>query len=95
MREELKPQLDWKGLAIGCVDALNHPERSLPEKPLITVEIKGSLPRKGWPRPKRLLCENSRGGRVYHYDAMNLLAAMAAHGLIEVAASPSEPAQEP
>lgn len=76
--------IDWNGLAEACVDSMNHPERSRPDKPLITIVCKGRLPGKGWPRPKRLLCINPRGERVYHYDAMYFLAAMAAHRLVIV-----------
>lgn len=76
--------IDWKAIAEACVDSINHPERSAWEKPLITLVFKGRLPGKGWPRPKRLLCINPRGERVYHYDAMNFLAAMAAHNLVTV-----------
>jgi hypothetical protein len=75
-----------KELAIACVDSMNHPERSAGEPPLITLVGKGRkplFPRAGWPRPKRLLCENPRGERVYHYDATNVLAALVAHGLVE------------
>lgn len=76
-----------KEIALACVDAINHPERSLPDKPLVTlvwITGKNPLPRKGWPRPKHLLCENSRGEKVYLYDATNMLAALAAHGLVKV-----------
>lgn len=73
-------------LANACADSIRHPERSLPDKPLITLVGKSSsmFPKKNWPRPKRLLCVNSRNERVYHYDAMNVLAAMAVHGLVDV-----------
>lgn len=72
-------------LAAACVDALNHPERSGGEPPLLTLEGRGTLfPKGGGPRPKRLLCVNSRGNKVYHYDAKNVLAALAARGLIEM-----------
>lgn len=73
-------------LADACVDAINHPERSKPEEPLLTLVGKkgGLFPRKGWPRPKRLLCVNSKEEYVYHYDATNVLAALAARGLVDV-----------
>ena len=78
-------------LAAACVDALNHPERSLPDKPLVTLCGRRGLgfPRKNWPKSKRLLCVNSKYEYVYHYDAMDLLAAMVAHGLINLADEPS------
>lgn len=82
----------WLNLAKACVDAINHPERSHPEPPLLTLAIRGKIPfpKKGWPRPKRLLCENPRGERVYHYDARDFLAAMCAHGLVEYRVTPVE-----
>jgi hypothetical protein len=79
--------MTWPELAEACVDAINHPERSAGEPPLITLVWTGKcpFPHRGWPRAKRLLCVNPGGERVYHYDATNVLAAMAAHGLIKVA----------
>lgn len=73
-------------LADACVDSLNHPERSKPNEPFVRLVGKkgGLFPRKGWPKPVELLCINSRGGYTYLYDAASVLAAMAAHGLIEV-----------
>lgn len=73
-------------LAAACVDAINHPERGCGECLITLVWMKGRnpLPRKGWPRPKHLLCENPRGEKVWLYDAKNLLAAMVAHGLVEL-----------
>ena len=74
-------------LANVCIDALNHPERSRNGKPLVTLvwtKGKNPFPRKGWPRPKHLLCEHPRRERVYLYDAMDVLAALAAHKLIDV-----------
>jgi len=78
-------------LADACADAIRHPERSLPEKPIVTLVGKRGLglPRKNFPRAKRLLCVNSRNEYVYHYDAMNLLAALAARGLVDVRFGPS------
>lgn len=71
-------------LSLACADAIQHPERSLPDKPLITLVGRGSLfPRKGWPRPKRLLSEKSNGERVWHYDAMSVLVALVANDLVE------------
>ncbi len=68
-----------------CADAIRHPERSGREKPLITLEGKGTLfPKGGGPRPKRLLCVNARGNNVWHYDAFSVLAALAARGLVKV-----------
>lgn len=77
-------------LAAACVDAINHPERSGSEPPLVTLVWSGKnpFPKKNWPRPKRLLCVNPRGERVYHYDATNLLAAMVAHGLVKMETLP-------
>lgn len=72
-------------LANACVDAINHPERSGGETPLITLEGSKTLfPKGGGPRPKRILCVNARGNKVYHYDAANVLAALAAHGAIKL-----------
>lgn len=73
-------------LANACMDSIRHPERSHPDNPLITLvgRKRGLFPKKGWPRAKRLLCVNPRNEYVYHYDAANVLAALAAHGLIEV-----------
>ena len=73
-------------LAKHCVDSINHPERSRPDAPLITLvwmNGKNPFPRKGWPRPKHLLCDNPRGEKVWLYDATNMLAALVAHGYIE------------
>jgi hypothetical protein len=77
--------MTWKELAEQCVDSINHPDRS-PGAPLITLAWKGKcpFPRSGWPRMKRMLCVNRNGEKVAHYDARNVLAAMAAHGLIKV-----------
>lgn len=74
-------------LADACVDSLNHPERSRPGTPTIVLKHNkkgGAFPRKGWPKPIRSE-ENVNGpGYVLLYDAASVLAAMAAHGLIEV-----------
>lgn len=69
-----------------CIDSINHPERSVPENPLITLVGKRTLfPYGGGPRPKRLLCVNpNTGDKVWHYDAMSVLAALVAHGAIDV-----------
>ena len=78
-------------LALKCMDAIRHPDRSLPDKPLITLVGKHQLfPHGGGPRAKRLLCVNSDGDRVYHYDAMNVLAALAADEMIGVEVSDSQ-----
>jgi hypothetical protein len=89
--------MTWPELAEACVDAINHPERSAGEPPLITLVWTGKcpFPRRGWPRAKRLLCVNPAGERVYHYDATNVLAAMAAHGLIKVAGATEMPFPAP
>lgn len=74
-----------KELALACVDAINHPERSRPDKPLVTLVGKKTLfPKGGGPRPRRLLCINPRGEKVWHYDATDLLAALVAHGLVKM-----------
>ena len=79
-------------LAQCCVDSLNHPERSKPDKPLVTLSGKrgGLFPKGGGPRPKRLLCVNHAGEYTYHYDAMNVLAALVAHGAITLADQPTD-----
>lgn len=72
-------------LAAQCAESIRYPERSIPDKPLVTLVGKHALfPKGGGPRPKRLLCVNRDGDRVWHYDAMNVLAALAAAGLVEV-----------
>jgi hypothetical protein len=77
-------------LVRACVDSINHPERSGREKPLVTLEGKRQLfPHGGGPKPKRLLCVNSGGNKVWHYDAWSVLAGLAAAGLI-VAKTPTE-----
>jgi hypothetical protein len=74
-----------KDLAFQCLEAIRHPDRSLPDKPLITIVGKHSLfPHGGGPRPRRILCVNSSGETVYHYQAMSVLAALAANELIGV-----------
>lgn len=61
-------------LVLRCMDSLRNPDRILPDKPLITLVGKHALfPHGGGPRPKRLLCVNSNGDRVYHYDAMHII----------------------
>jgi hypothetical protein len=72
-------------LAAACVDAINHPERSAPDEPLVTLVGKRTIfPKGGGPRPKRLLCINSQGQKVWHYSAMDVLAALAAHGAVSI-----------
>lgn len=73
-------------LMLACVDSMNHPERSLPEKPLVVLTGSKTLFPKGvGPRPLRLLNENPyTRQRTWHYDAMSVLAALAAAGLVEV-----------
>ena len=72
-------------LALACVDAINHPERSGGEPPLLTLEGKKTLfPKGGGPKPKRLLCVNARGNKVWHYDAKNVLAALVANGAVKM-----------
>jgi len=74
-----------KELAFQCLEAMRHPERSAPEKALITLEGTHTLfPRGGGPKPERLLCVNSRGNKVWHYNAMSVIAALAANELIGV-----------
>jgi hypothetical protein len=75
-------------LAARCVEALNHPERSLPDEPLITLVGKHTLfPKGGGPRPKHLLCINCDGNKVWHYSAFKVLAALVAHRVIDVKAN--------
>ncbi len=78
--------MTWNELALQCVDSINHPDRSAGEAPLITLTWKGKcpFPRKNWPRAKRILCVNRAGEKTAHYDARNVLAAMAAHGLVKI-----------
>lgn len=46
-----------------CCYSLNHPERSIPEKPLITiVGTKTLFPHGGGPRPKRYTLRQSQAG---------------------------------
>ena len=85
--------MTWPELAKSCVDAINqHTESGVSEFPFVTLVFKGKIPfpRKAWPRPYHLLCENPRGERVYLYKAMDLLAAMAAHKLIDVELAPAQ-----
>ena len=80
-----KENMTVKDLAFQCLDAIRHSERSAPDKPLITIEGKHVLfPHGGGPRPKRILCVNSRGNKVWHYSAMDVLAALAAQEMIGV-----------
>lgn len=80
-----------KELAFQCLDAIRHPERSGSEKPLITLEGTHTLfPKGGGPKPKRLLCVNSRGRKVWHYDAISVLAALAANDMIGVEITDSQ-----
>ena len=74
-------------LAKACVEAINrHTAAPVSKEAYITLVFKGKIPfpKKNWPRPVHLLCENPRGERVYLYSAANLLAAMIAHKLIEM-----------
>lgn len=81
-----------KELALACVDAMNHPSRSFPEEPLVTLEGTTTLfPKGGGPRPKRLLCVNSQGNKVWHYSARNVLAALVARGLVELKTEQEKP----
>ena len=75
-------------LAAACIDAINHPDRS-PGRPMVTLvwtKGKNPQPRKGWPRPKHLLSDHYHE-KVWLYDAKDLLAAMIAHGLVEMKAA--------
>jgi hypothetical protein len=77
--------MTYEELALACVEALNHPDRSEPDEPLITLEGKKTLfPKGGGPHPKRLLCVNYAGNKVWHYSARNVLAALVAHGLVKL-----------
>lgn len=70
-------------LAEQCVKAMNF-WKGEAEKATITI----TLP-KGWKRPPKfprgeLLCVNPGGERVYSLNAMNVLAWLAANGLVNV-----------
>lgn len=74
-------------LANACIDSMNHPERSAPCAPVISLVHKkkgGGFPRRGWPKPVQTWDEVNGRGYVHLYDAASVLAAMAAHGLVEV-----------
>jgi hypothetical protein len=71
-------------LAEQCVNAINF-WKDDPDQATITLVLP-----KGWKAPpkfpkRKLLCENHGGQRVYSLSAMNVLAWLAANGLVAVA----------
>lgn len=79
-------QVTVQELALECVNANNrYKEMGLTGEASVMLVSKGKapFPRKGFPRP-HLACENPRGERVYYYPALRLLAALAAHNLIQI-----------
>ena len=85
---KMRPQ----DLAKQCVEAINFwPENA--DVATITVVLP-----KGWKAPPKfprrtLLCINSSGQKVYSLSAMNVLAWLAANGLVDVAAASVSPSR--
>lgn len=79
-------------MAKQCADAINFYTRAGERGDLATISL--VLP-KGWKPPPKfprrtLLCVNSRGERVYSLSAMNVLAWLAANGLVDVVVGVAE-----
>jgi len=73
-------------MARQCVKAMDSArELGLPieDANIILVFPKGWKSKGGFPRGK-LACENSQGERVRYFKAMNVLAWLAANGLVDV-----------
>lgn len=68
-----------------CVAAINDPNRPADREAVIILTGRKTLfPRGGGPRPIELACKKPNGERTWFYSASKVLAALAAHGLVNV-----------
>jgi hypothetical protein len=75
-----------KELIKACIDSLNYPERSKPDKPLVCfLAYRNPFQAPGRnPKPVRFVDKRSDGKTLYHFYALDVLVWMKVHGILRV-----------